>query len=142
MMFTTSFRPRATCARTSTVPRAWQKLTTLPELKEAKFSRVVVPVDGVGKILVQELDGEVYAVSNKCTHLGLPLQGKIVGQEVVDGCVVCPFHNNAFDIKTGEVQGEWAPGFPKLPLVGKIKETAPLPTYATRVDGDSVEVDV
>lgn len=56
--------------------------------------------------------GEVYAVSNKCTHLGLPLQGKIVGKEVTNGCIVCPFHNNAFDVKTGEVQGEWAPGVP------------------------------
>lgn len=72
--------------------------------------------------------GEVYAVSNKCTHLGLPLQGKIVGKEVVDGCIVCPFHNNAFDVKTGEVQGEWAPGaaltLPCTPLRPATRVTA------------------
>lgn len=56
-MLTSTCRPRLSSARKSTVPRAWQKLTTLSELKEAKFSRVVVPVEGVGKILVQELEG-------------------------------------------------------------------------------------
>lgn len=56
-MMSFTCRPKATSARRSTVPRAWQKLTTLSELKEAKFSRVVVPVEGAGKILIQELDG-------------------------------------------------------------------------------------
>lgn len=31
---------------------------------------------GGSKILVTSIDGEVYAVSNKCSHLGLPLVGK------------------------------------------------------------------
>jgi nitrite reductase/ring-hydroxylating ferredoxin subunit len=54
--------------------------------------------------------GEVYAVSNKCTHLGLPIQGKAVGKPLVPpDCVVCPFHATKFSIKTGEPQGTWAP---------------------------------
>ena len=30
----------------------------------------------VGKVLLAEVEGTVYAVSNKCSHLGLPLVGK------------------------------------------------------------------
>jgi hypothetical protein len=32
--------------------------------------------------------------------------------------------------------------FPSLPFVGKVKESAPLPTYETRVEGGNVEVNV
>jgi len=50
--------------------------------------------------------GEVYGVNNRCTHLNLPLQGRtaLVGKPLINGCVVCPSHSTAFDVKTGEVQ--------------------------------------
>jgi hypothetical protein len=41
----------------------------------------------------------------------------------------------------GEVKGEWCPGFPQLPLVGKLVDKKPLPTYQSRVDeAGNVEV--
>lgn len=81
--------------------------------------RMVVEVSG-SKILVVEEQGEVYAVSNKCSHLGLPLQGKILSAPVANGCVTCAAHNTSFDLKTGAVVGEWCPKLPSLPVVGKI----------------------
>ena len=33
-------------------------------------------------------------------------------------------------------------GFPDLPFVGKVKESSPLATFETRVEGDAVEVNV
>ena len=36
-----------------------------------------------------------------------------------DGCIVCPAHGSAFDLRTGTPEGEWCPGLPTLPLVGK-----------------------
>jgi hypothetical protein len=60
-MFVATVTPRASpAARISTVARAWQPATTLSELKESKFNRVVVPVEGEGKILVQEMDGPFF----------------------------------------------------------------------------------
>ena len=47
---------------------------TLPDLKE-KGGRAVVELGG-GKILIQEFMNDLYAVSNKCPHLGLSMQGK------------------------------------------------------------------
>lgn len=52
---------------------------------------------------------------HRCPHLGLPIQGKIVGKPLSDGCLECPFHGSKFDLATGEVKGEWAPSAP-LPL--------------------------
>ncbi len=44
-----------------------------------------------------QLDGEVYALENACPHKGGPL-----GEGVVEnGCVLCPLHGWAFDLKTG-----------------------------------------
>lgn len=99
---------------------------------------------GGQKILLAEVDGEVLAVSNKCSHLGLPLVGKtaMFQGKIADKCIVCPAHNTAFDLKTGEVKGEWCPSFPTLPLVGKIGDKKPLPTFQVKVTGSDIEVNV
>lgn len=53
---------------------------------------MVAEVDGQ-KILFVEEDGAVFAVSNKCSHLGLPLQGRLVSPVLEAGpCVTCSFH--------------------------------------------------
>mmetsp|Transcript_48261 Transcript_48261/g.89862 ORF Transcript_48261/g.89862 Transcript_48261/m.89862 type:complete len:169 (-) Transcript_48261:218-724(-) len=135
---------RAHAARSNlAVTAGWTKLTSQKELSAAG-GRVVIKTEQQGKVLVQEYKGEVYAVSNKCPHLGLPLQGKILTAEITDaGCLVCPAHKSAFDIKTGEPKGEWCPGMPSLPLIGKpmTGDSAPLPTYNVRVT-ESGEIEV
>jgi len=120
---------------------AWTKATTKDAVKAAG-GRLVVEVSGQ-KILIAESDGEVYAVSNKCSHLGLPLVGKtaVFQGKVVNNCIVCPAHDTAFDLKTGEVKGEWCPKFPNLPLVGKVSDKKPLPTFQSRVT-ESGEIEV
>lgn len=116
------------------VQAAWTKVSTLSELKAAGGKQVVEV--GGKKVLLAEVDGDVCAVSNTCTHLKLPLVGKTAffqGQ-IRDKCIVCPAHGTAFDLKTGEVKGEWCPGFPNVPLVGKVSKASPLPTYEKKVD--------
>mmetsp|Transcript_21035 Transcript_21035/g.68073 ORF Transcript_21035/g.68073 Transcript_21035/m.68073 type:complete len:162 (+) Transcript_21035:2570-3055(+) len=124
---------------------AFEKVCTVDELKAADKSRLVVEV-GDKPVLVQMVGEEVYAVSNKCSHLGLSMQGKtaLLSAEVSDKCIVCPAHKTAFDLKSGEVVGEWCPGLPVLPLVGKPLEgsPAPLPVYSARITDGSVEVEV
>lgn len=119
---------------------------TTSDLKDAG-GRVVVELGG-GKILIQEFMDDVYAVSNKCPHLGLSMQGKtaLLSAEMRDdGCIVCPAHKSAFKLDTGEPQGEWCPGLPTLPVVGKPLEgePAPLPVYEVRVtEGGMIEIDL
>lgn len=121
---------------------AWTKVATEQELKTAG-GKLVVEVAGQ-KVLLADVDGSVYAVSNKCSHLGLPLVGKTAMFQgaVKDKCIVCPAHGTAFDLATGEVKGTWCPNFPDLPLVGKMTPQKPLPTFESRVEGGSIEVNV
>eukprot|EP00854_Cymbomonas_tetramitiformis_P002745 gene2745-3524_t len=103
---------------------------------------MVVELNGT-KVLLATVDDEVYAVSNKCSHLGLPLVGKtgLLQAKISDKCVVCPAHGTSFDLATGDVKGEWCPKLPNLPLVGKGPKEAPLPTFESRV-GENGEIEV
>eukprot|EP01025_Chloroclados_australasicus_P011563 TRINITY_DN15055_c0_g1_i2.p2 TRINITY_DN15055_c0_g1~~TRINITY_DN15055_c0_g1_i2.p2 ORF type:complete len:176 (-),score=16.58 TRINITY_DN15055_c0_g1_i2:426-884(-) len=122
---------------------SWNKVLTKKELSE-KGGRAVVNVEG-SQILIQEFAGDIYAVSNRCTHLNLPLQGRtaLLKAEVTeDGCVVCPAHGTAFELKSGEVKGDWCPKF-NIPFVGKLTEQKPLPVYELRVtENEDIEVKV
>lgn len=56
---------------------------------------------------------------------------------------MCPAHDTAFDLATGEVKGDWCPKFPQLPLVGKMTDKKPLPTYKVQVEEDgTIKVDL
>ncbi len=48
-----------------------------------------------------KVDGMVYCLDNRCTHLGGPLcQGRVAGT-----VVTCPWHGSRFDVRTGQVVG-------------------------------------
>lgn len=91
---------------------------------------------------------DVYAVANKCPHLGLSMQGKtpLLSAEVRDdGCIVCPAHKSAFKLTTGEPVGEWCPSLPTLPFVGKPLEGTPtkIPVFAVQVtESGDIQLDV
>ncbi len=82
-----------------------------------------VEVEG-NRIALFNLNGEIYALDNACTHMGGPLSlGRVKGEEVE-----CPWHGSRFDIKTGGVRM-----FPANEDVA---------TYQVRVTGDDVEVEI
>ena len=82
-----------------------------------------VEVEG-NRIALFNLEGEIYALDNACTHVRGPLsQGRVEGDEVE-----CPWHGSRFDIRTGEVKM-----FPARQDVA---------TYKVRVTGDDVEVEI
>jgi len=54
---------------------------------------------GSQTICVANVDGTIYAMDNRCLHMGGPL-----GEGVIEGGkVICPWHGWAYDPKTGEV---------------------------------------
>ena len=129
-------------------PRPFLPLsTTKKKKKRSQGQRAVCEVAG-DKVLVAKAGGKVFAVSNKCSHLGLSLVGKTallqgkVGEVGGKQCITCPAHGTAFSLEDGSVQGEWCPKLPNLPLVGKLGPgKAPLKTFASRVEAGTVEVD-
>jgi len=81
----------------------------------------VVTVGGM-PVMLCNVDGEIYAIEDVCTHDGGELD-----QGVLDGaCIECPRHGARFDVRTGAVLA--------LPAV------IPVPTYAVRVEGDDIYV--
>ena len=82
-----------------------------------------VEVDG-HSIALCNVDGELYAIDDVCTHDGASLdQGELDGYHIE-----CPRHGARFDVRTGAVV--------VLPAV------VPVGTYPIRVVGDEVQVKV
>ena len=81
-------------------------------------------VECAGRSLaVSNVDGELYAIDNICTHDGGPLgEGRLQR-----GRVICPRHGAAFDAKTGKVLS--------LPAVRDVA------AYDVTVEGDDVLVE-
>lgn len=73
-------------------------------------------------ILIANVDGELFAIGDECTHAGSLLSGGYL-----DGCrVECPTHGALFDLKTGEAVSPPA--------------DAGTPAYCVKVDGQSILV--
>jgi len=82
-----------------------------------------VDLDGTRIVLVNA-GGKLYALSNACTHVGLPMSGGYLHENAI----VCPFHGSFFQLQDGEALGGPA--------------TDALPVYAVRVEGEDVLVAV
>lgn len=98
-------------------------------IKVAKLDEIplngakLVEVDDV-RVALFNLDGEIYAIEDVCTHDGGPL----VEGEIVDGDQVkCPRHGARFDIRTGA-----ALCFPAF------EATA---SYEVQIEGDDVLIE-
>jgi nitrite reductase/ring-hydroxylating ferredoxin subunit len=77
---------------------------------------------GEEQIALYNLDGEIYATSNVCTHAFALLSDGWLDGEVIE----CPLHAGRFEVKTGKGLG------PPIPCDIK--------TYPVRVVGDEVQV--
>lgn len=74
----------------------WVRVCAQGELLPGEF-RVVY--DGDTPIAVYNIDGQLYAIEDVCTHDG----GDLAGGEVFGFEVECPRHGARFDLRTGAV---------------------------------------
>ena len=75
-------------------------------------------------ILFANVDGEIYAVEDMCSHEDASLyNGALKGR-----CVECPLHGSHFDLKTGEPQQEPA--------------TEAIKTFSVKVENEQIWVQV
>ena len=82
---------------------------------------LIVEIEGE-EIVLANVDGQIYAFGNGCTHRGGPLGEGLLEDDEVE----CPFHQGRFNVKTGEAVQE--------------PPTEPIPTYRVQVDGDDIKV--
>lgn len=109
-----------TAARDNPVePSDWVELGLLAEFEG---QRVIRRQAGGLDILLCRQGSDYYALLNRCTHLGWPLDG---GRLMADR-LHCPFHGACFDIKNGKAMAG-----PAL---------HPLQTFAVKIEGDRLFV--
>ena len=96
------------------------RAASLDELRAA--GRLVTHVEGHTICLLAEGD-EVYAVDNRCPHMGFPLHRGSVS----DGILTCHWHHARFDLCTGGTFDQWADELRRFPV---------------EVEGDDVYVDL
>src|SRR5690348_3815146 len=94
----------------------------LSELKESSLQRV--EANGIPICLARLADGEVFAISDLCTHEEVELSDGELDEDVVE----CPLHGSCFNVRTGAVAG--------LPA------TEPVATYPVTVEDGEVFVEV
>jgi nitrite reductase/ring-hydroxylating ferredoxin subunit len=99
---------------------ARKRAASLEELRGA--GRLVVHLGGHTICLLVD-GGEVYAVDNRCPHMGFPLHRGSVS----DGILTCHWHHARFDLCTGGTFDEWADDLRRFPV---------------EVEGDDVYVDL
>jgi nitrite reductase/ring-hydroxylating ferredoxin subunit len=97
-----------------------KRAASLEELRQAE--RLVVHLEGHTICLLAD-GGEVYAVDNRCPHMGFPLHRGSVS----DGILTCHWHHARFDLCTGGTFDEWADDLRRFPV---------------EVEGDDVYVDL
>jgi nitrite reductase/ring-hydroxylating ferredoxin subunit len=97
----------------------WVSVAARSALAEGAMLGVEV---GDHSIALYNVDGEISATSNVCTHAFAMLTDGFLDGDVIE----CPLHGGCFKVKTGEGQG--------APVTEDLK------TYPVRVVGDNIEV--
>jgi nitrite reductase/ring-hydroxylating ferredoxin subunit len=91
---------------------ATERLVRAASLAELRASgRLVVHVDGHTVCLFADGD-EVYAVDNRCPHMGFPLRRGTL----CDGILTCHWHHARFDLSTGGTFDQWADDLRRFPV--------------------------
>jgi nitrite reductase/ring-hydroxylating ferredoxin subunit len=63
-------------------------------------------------IVLFDSGDKVYAIDNRCPHMGFPLYGS----SCKDGIVTCPWHYARFDVKSGGTFDSWADDVRSFPV--------------------------
>ncbi|MDQ3388276.1 MAG: non-heme iron oxygenase ferredoxin subunit [Gemmatimonadota bacterium] len=102
---------------------AFVKVATLREIPEGEL----LGVEAEGKkICLANVEGEVYAFADNCSHRDFQLS---LGELDTEECTVtCEWHGAAFDIRSGDVVCPPA--------------TRPIAVYPCRIEGDHILVDL
>ena len=110
----------------------WQvsiKMTTKTKIKksEIKVGQAKSYKLGDEKIVVCNINGSYFAVSDVCSHD----DGELVSGEcsLIENCQIeCPRHGARFDVQTGQAK--------RMPAVASIR------TYKINVLGDELEIEI
>lgn len=105
----------------------FQKVGEIQEFEKNEKKLVVV---GDKEILISKIDGDYYAINNKCPHMG----GSLYKGTLENGIVTCPRHGSKYDAKTGKAVDKAKILFLKF----KVEDDQ---SYPVKLKGDDILVD-
>ena len=143
-------------------------ITVCPKSRISPGEVFPVVAGGVDLLVIGSKDGtKIHCIANNCPHLGTPLESGMIERRkressdapsysmsteddtkpmINDGfedCIVCPLHQTAFSLDTGEVNGEWCPYPPVLgKVMGTVKQKNRLPTFNMRTKGKNIQIKI
>ena len=88
---------------------AYQRIASVAEVTDVGLH--TVQLNGHVVVLVHH-EGEIYALDNRCPHMGFPLDRG----SVHDGILTCHWHHARFDLCTGGSFDLWADDTPNFPV--------------------------
>lgn len=108
----------------------------LAELKEK--IRITKTMDN-HKIMFVWHNDKIHAFQSQCPHLKLPLTKAQINE---NNELTCPFHHSKFDLCTGEVKcwSSWPPVVGSL--LGRVSKEKNLKIYETKVENETVMVNL
>jgi 3-phenylpropionate/trans-cinnamate dioxygenase ferredoxin subunit len=93
---------------------------------------------GTWDILLANVDGRIYAVDNKCPHMG----GNLSRGELEGSIVTCPLHGSQFDVTSGQVV-RWLKGSGIASTIGKaFKHPSTIKHYEVTIEGDDIKLKI
>lgn len=101
----------------------WIRVGALDDLPEARPARV--DLDG-SAVLLYRSGERIFAVGNRCTHQGAPLDRGPVRVAGTEATVTCPVHGSVFRLEDGRV--------------ARGPATSPVPSFEVRVSDGSIEL--
>jgi len=106
----------------------FQRVAEIQEFE--KIDKKLIELDDK-KILLTKVEGNYYAISNKCPHMG----GSLYKGTLQDGVITCPRHGAKYDAKTGKGLGK-----PKiLFLEFKMEDDR---SYPVKLEGGDILIDI
>jgi nitrite reductase/ring-hydroxylating ferredoxin subunit len=94
----------------------WTRVAALDDLPEARPVRI--DVDG-SAVLLYRTGERIFAIGNRCTHQGAPLDRGPVRVAGSEATVTCPVHGSVFRLEDGRV--------------ARGPATSPVPSFDVRV---------
>jgi nitrite reductase/ring-hydroxylating ferredoxin subunit len=101
----------------------WSAIGPLEDLPDGRSARV--QVDGTD-VLVVRAGERIFAVGNRCTHQGAPLDRGVARADGPTPTVTCPAHGSVFSLEDGGVRRGPA--------------ARPVPAFEVRVSDGTVEL--
>jgi len=107
---------------------AFVKVAEISEITEGNKMKVLVSDN---EILLANVGGTYYAITDKCPHMG----GSLSDGTLQGSTIVCPKHGAKIDVTTGKATEDLKFLFLKL----KLKDAL---TYAVKVDDKDILIDI